>query len=57
MSTHAKVAAAKVSQDQISDAEWEVRVDLAAVYRLINLHGWDDVISPLSTNARICSAL
>ena len=44
MSTHAKVAAAKVSQDQISDAEWEVRVDLAAVYRLINLHGWDDVI-------------
>ena len=24
--------------------EWEARVDLAAVYRLVALHGWDDVI-------------
>jgi ribulose-5-phosphate 4-epimerase/fuculose-1-phosphate aldolase len=44
MNTHAKVAAAKISQDNVSDAEWEARVDLAAVYRLINHYGWDDVI-------------
>jgi len=44
MNKHAKVAAAKVSQGAMSDAEWEARVDLAAVYRLIARHGWDDVI-------------
>ena len=38
------VAAAKVSQGAISDAEWEARVDLAAVYRLVAHYGWDDVI-------------
>ena len=32
------------SQGTISDAEWEARVDLAAVYRLIAHYGWDDVI-------------
>ncbi|MEJ2434602.1 MAG: class II aldolase/adducin family protein, partial [Pseudolabrys sp.] len=35
---------AKISPDQISDAEWEARVDLAAVYRLVAHYGWDDVI-------------
>lgn len=44
MNTHAKVAAARISQGKISDAEWEARVDLAAVYRLISHYGWDDVI-------------
>jgi len=44
MNTHAKVAAAKVSRGAISDAEWQARVDLAAVYRLLAHHGWDDVI-------------
>lgn len=44
MNKHAKVAAAKVSQGAMSDAEWEARVDLAAVYRLIAHYGWDDVI-------------
>jgi ribulose-5-phosphate 4-epimerase/fuculose-1-phosphate aldolase len=29
---------------RISDAEWQVRVDLAACYRLIALYGWDDII-------------
>src|SRR5262245_19992553 len=29
---------------EISPAEWEARVDLAAVYRLVAHHGWDDVI-------------
>jgi len=42
MNTHAKVAV--VSQDGISPAEWQARVDLAAVYRLIAHYGWDDVI-------------
>jgi ribulose-5-phosphate 4-epimerase/fuculose-1-phosphate aldolase len=28
----------------MSQAEWDARVDLAAVYRLVALHGWDDVI-------------
>jgi ribulose-5-phosphate 4-epimerase/fuculose-1-phosphate aldolase len=28
----------------MSDAEWQARVDLAAVYRLIAHYGWDDVI-------------
>jgi hypothetical protein len=28
----------------ISPAKWQARVDLAAVYRLVAHHGWDDVI-------------
>lgn len=28
----------------ISDAEWKVRVDLAAFYRLTAIYGWDDLI-------------
>jgi ribulose-5-phosphate 4-epimerase/fuculose-1-phosphate aldolase len=47
MNTHATVAGvrpAKVSQDKISPAEWQARVDLAAVYRLLAYYGWDDVI-------------
>ena len=28
----------------MTDAEWEARVDLAAVYRLVAHNGWDDVI-------------
>ena len=38
MNTHAKVAGripAAVSQDRIAPAEWQVRIDLAAVYRLL----------------------
>src|SRR3954471_11514419 len=31
-------------RDQVSDAEWEARVDLAAAYRLVALYGWDDLI-------------
>jgi len=47
MNTHAKVAgriAAAASQDQIAPAEWQARVDLAAVYRLLAYYRWDDVI-------------
>jgi hypothetical protein len=28
----------------VSPAEWQVRVDPAAVYRLVAHHGWDDGI-------------
>jgi ribulose-5-phosphate 4-epimerase/fuculose-1-phosphate aldolase len=29
---------------QVSEEEWAVRVDLAALYRLVALQGWDDMI-------------
>jgi len=29
---------------QVSQDEWQARVDLAALYRLVALHGWDDMI-------------
>ncbi len=29
---------------QVSEEEWKVRVDLAALYRLVALYGWDDMI-------------
>ena len=28
----------------VSDAEWQMRVDLAACYRLVALYGWDDLV-------------
>ena len=28
----------------VSEAEWSARVELAALYRLVALHGWDDMI-------------
>ena len=31
-------------KDQVSEAEWKVRVELAALYRLSALMGWDDAI-------------
>src|SRR6184192_2158197 len=31
-------------RDQISNEEWQARVDLAAAYRLVALYGWDDLI-------------
>jgi ribulose-5-phosphate 4-epimerase/fuculose-1-phosphate aldolase len=42
MNKHANVAA--VARDRVSAAEWQARVDLAAVYRLLAHYGWDDVI-------------
>jgi len=29
----------------ISEVEWQTRVDLAACYRLVAMHGWDDLIA------------
>ena len=31
-------------KDKVSGKEWETRVDLAALYRLVALHGWDEAI-------------
>src|SRR3954467_760861 len=31
-------------KSRVSEAEWKLRVDLAACYRLVALHGWDDLI-------------
>src|SRR5216683_6469543 len=37
-------AKASTIRDQISEAEWQTRIDLAAAYRLVALYGWDDLI-------------
>ena len=37
----AKTAAVRES---VSSEEWQVRVDLAAAYRLVALYGWDDLV-------------
>ena len=31
-------------KDAVSAAEWQLRVDLAACYRLVAVHGWTDLI-------------
>ncbi len=31
-------------REQISDEEWQIRVNLAACYRLIAAYGWDDLV-------------
>ena len=31
-------------RDKVSDVEWQQRVDLAACYRIIAMHGWDDLV-------------
>jgi ribulose-5-phosphate 4-epimerase/fuculose-1-phosphate aldolase len=31
-------------RDQVTAEEWQVRVDLAAAYRLVSLYGWDDLV-------------
>ena len=31
-------------KSQVSPEEWALRTDLAAVYRLVALHGWDDLV-------------
>ncbi|MGO9995320.1 MAG: class II aldolase/adducin family protein [Steroidobacteraceae bacterium] len=39
-----KTAAISGIRQQVSAAEWEVRVNLAAAYRLVALYGWDDLV-------------
>lgn len=31
-------------REQISEAEWQARVDLAAAYRLVDMYGWTDLL-------------
>ncbi len=31
-------------QSRVSEAEWQARIDLAALYRLVARHGWDDLV-------------
>src|SRR6476620_473735 len=31
-------------REKVSEAEWDLRVDLAAAYRLVALFGWDDLV-------------
>jgi len=38
------MAATNDVRDQVSDEEWQQRVDLAACYRLIAMYGWDDLV-------------
>ena len=33
-----------IIKQQVSEAEWQVRVDLAASYRAVAMYGWDDLI-------------
>jgi len=35
---------AKSVQSEVPEAEWQIRVDLAAAYRLVAHYGWDDLI-------------
>jgi ribulose-5-phosphate 4-epimerase/fuculose-1-phosphate aldolase len=41
---NAKTAQIATVRSQVSAAEWEVRVNLAAAYRLVALYGWDDLV-------------
>ncbi len=34
----------KSLRDRVGDDEWQTRVDLAACYRIIAMHGWDDLV-------------
>ena len=40
----ATATASSTVREQVSEAEWQTRVDLAAAYRLVALYGWDDLI-------------
>lgn len=41
---HKKETGTLPVREQVSAAEWQARVDLAAAYRLVALFGWDDLI-------------
>ena len=41
---NAKSAEASAVRRAVSAAEWQVRVNLAAAYRLVALYGWDDLV-------------
>ena len=35
------IVAQEPLRGRVSEAEWRARVDLAALYRAVALHGWD----------------
>jgi ribulose-5-phosphate 4-epimerase/fuculose-1-phosphate aldolase len=41
---NAKPAETSAVRHTVSAAEWQVRVNLAAAYRLVALYGWDDLV-------------
>jgi ribulose-5-phosphate 4-epimerase/fuculose-1-phosphate aldolase len=41
---NAKITPPSSLRQQVSAGEWEVRVNLAAAYRLVALFGWDDLV-------------
>jgi ribulose-5-phosphate 4-epimerase/fuculose-1-phosphate aldolase len=41
---HADPALIRSAKAQVTAEEWAVRVDLAAAYRAVALHGWDDLV-------------
>ena len=42
--SEAKMGIERTVRDQVSEEEWQIRVDLAACYRAIALYGWDDLV-------------
>ena len=34
----------KQIKQSVSEEEWDARVELAALYRLVALYGWDDLV-------------
>ena len=34
----------KQIRESVSEEEWSARVELAALYRLVALYGWDDLV-------------
>ena len=34
----------KSMKEKVSEGEWQARVDLAALYRLVAFYGWDDLV-------------
>ena len=39
-------------EGQVSEAEWQLRFDLAAAYRLVALYGWSDLVFTHLTSSR-----
>src|SRR3954467_10259503 len=44
MSAHLKTLASTSLRDRVTDAEWQMRVDLAAAYQLAAIYKWTDLI-------------
>ena len=42
--SHARMTTPLDVKSQVSEAEWKLRVDLAACYRLVAHYGWDDLV-------------